>query len=245
MVPEPPPAELAPSCAEAGVLGVLPGIVGSIQALEAIKLILDLGDPLIGRLLTYDSLDQSFREYKLQRGPDQRDHLGEPRPHRGRRARRALHAHPAAAAGVGSRGFTRLSGEPAIRPLRFQPGPARAAPEPAARGRPPGRGRARRQRVGHVRVPRHRQPHARRGRLQRARRVLGADVRGRQRHHAAARAGGGPGRLGPPGRRASAPDRSSGGPRSSAAAFSIVVAIVVLLLEPRCSRAGSTTTACS
>ncbi len=69
MVPEPPPAELAPSCAEAGVLGVLPGIVGSIQALEAIKLILDLGDPLIGRLLTYDSLDQSFRTYKLQKDP--------------------------------------------------------------------------------------------------------------------------------------------------------------------------------
>ena len=69
MVPEPPPAELAPSCAEAGVLGVLPGIIGSIQALEAIKLILDLGDPLIGRLLTYDSLDQSFRTYKLRRDP--------------------------------------------------------------------------------------------------------------------------------------------------------------------------------
>jgi len=69
MVPEPPPAELAPSCAEAGVLGVLPGIIGSIQALEAIKLILDLGEPLIGRLLTYDSLDQSFRTYKLQKDP--------------------------------------------------------------------------------------------------------------------------------------------------------------------------------
>src|SRR5215211_7580564 len=50
MVPEPPPAELAPSCAEAGVLGVLPGIIGSLQALEAIKLLLDLGDPLIGRI---------------------------------------------------------------------------------------------------------------------------------------------------------------------------------------------------
>ncbi len=69
MVPEPPPAELAPSCAEAGVLGVLPGIVGSIQAIEAIKLLLDLGDPLIGRLLAYDSLEQSFREYKVRRDP--------------------------------------------------------------------------------------------------------------------------------------------------------------------------------
>jgi sulfur-carrier protein adenylyltransferase/sulfurtransferase len=69
MVPEPPPAELAPSCAEAGVLGVLPGIVGSIQAIETIKLILGLGDPLVGRLLAYDSLEQSFREYKVRRDP--------------------------------------------------------------------------------------------------------------------------------------------------------------------------------
>jgi molybdopterin/thiamine biosynthesis adenylyltransferase/rhodanese-related sulfurtransferase len=69
MVPEPPPAEMAPSCAEAGVLGVLPGIVGSLQAIETIKLILDLGDPLIGRLLAYDSLEQSFREYKVQVDP--------------------------------------------------------------------------------------------------------------------------------------------------------------------------------
>lgn len=69
MVPEPPPAELAPSCAEAGVLGVLPGIVGSLQAIEAIKLILDLGDSLSGRLLAYDSLEQSFREYKVRKDP--------------------------------------------------------------------------------------------------------------------------------------------------------------------------------
>jgi hypothetical protein len=51
------------------VLGVLPGIIGSIQALEAIKLILDLGDPLVGRLLTYDSLEQSYRTFKLQPDP--------------------------------------------------------------------------------------------------------------------------------------------------------------------------------
>jgi molybdopterin/thiamine biosynthesis adenylyltransferase/rhodanese-related sulfurtransferase len=69
MIPEPPPAELAPSCAEAGVLGVLPGIVGSIQAVEAIKLLLGLGDPLVGRLLTYDALDQSFRTFKVRRDP--------------------------------------------------------------------------------------------------------------------------------------------------------------------------------
>ncbi len=69
MIPEPPPAELAPSCAEAGVLGVLPGIVGSIQALEAIKIILGIGDDLSGRLLAYDSLEQSFRTFKVNRDP--------------------------------------------------------------------------------------------------------------------------------------------------------------------------------
>jgi molybdopterin/thiamine biosynthesis adenylyltransferase/rhodanese-related sulfurtransferase len=69
LIPEPPPAELAPSCAEAGVLGVLPGIVGSIQAVETIKLLLELGDPLVGRLLTYDALDQSFRTFKVRRDP--------------------------------------------------------------------------------------------------------------------------------------------------------------------------------
>ena len=72
LLPEPPPPELAPSCAEAGVLGVLPGIVGSIQALEAIKLILDLGDSLRGRLLAFDALEMSFREYKLNVDPDNR-----------------------------------------------------------------------------------------------------------------------------------------------------------------------------
>jgi sulfur-carrier protein adenylyltransferase/sulfurtransferase len=72
MVPEPPPAELAPSCAEAGVLGVLPGIVGSIQALEAIKVILGLGDPLVGRILSFDALEMSFREYKIRKDPTNR-----------------------------------------------------------------------------------------------------------------------------------------------------------------------------
>ena len=70
LIPEPPPAELAPSCAEAGVLGVLPGIVGSIQALEAVKLLLDLGDPLVGRLLSYDALEESFRTFKVRRDPE-------------------------------------------------------------------------------------------------------------------------------------------------------------------------------
>lgn len=69
-VPEPPPAELAPSCSEAGVLGVLPGIIGSIQAMEAIKLLLDLGDPLVGRLLSYDALEETFRTFKMRRDPN-------------------------------------------------------------------------------------------------------------------------------------------------------------------------------
>ena len=69
LLPEPPPAELAPSCAEAGVLGVLPGIIGSLQAMEAIKMLLGLGDPLVGRLLAYDALEQSFRTFKLRRDP--------------------------------------------------------------------------------------------------------------------------------------------------------------------------------
>ncbi len=70
MVPEPPPAELAPSCAEAGVLGVLPGIVGSIQALEVIKVLLGLGEPLIGRILSVDTTDMSFRTFNLRKDPD-------------------------------------------------------------------------------------------------------------------------------------------------------------------------------
>ena len=69
MVAEPPPAEMAPSCAEAGVLGVLPGIIGSIQALEAIKLILGIGDGLVGRILAFDALELEFREYKLRVDP--------------------------------------------------------------------------------------------------------------------------------------------------------------------------------
>ncbi len=70
LLPQPPPAEFAPSCAEAGVLGVLPGIIGSIQALEAIKLILGLGDSLSGRILAFDALELSFREFKLRVDPD-------------------------------------------------------------------------------------------------------------------------------------------------------------------------------
>src|SRR6185437_13546616 len=70
LFPEPPPAELAPSCAEAGVLGVLPGIVGCLQASEALKLLLGVGDPLVGRLLLFDALETTFRELKLRRNPE-------------------------------------------------------------------------------------------------------------------------------------------------------------------------------
>jgi len=70
LYPEPPPPGLVPSCAEGGVLGVLPGIVGSIQAMETIKLILGTGEPLVGRLLLFDALMMRFRELKLRKNPD-------------------------------------------------------------------------------------------------------------------------------------------------------------------------------
>jgi sulfur-carrier protein adenylyltransferase/sulfurtransferase len=70
LYPEPPPPGLVPSCAEGGVLGVLPGIIGTIQATEAIKLILGVGEPLVGRFLIYDALRMRFRELKLRRDPE-------------------------------------------------------------------------------------------------------------------------------------------------------------------------------
>jgi sulfur-carrier protein adenylyltransferase/sulfurtransferase len=70
LFPTPPPPELAPSCAEAGVLGLLPGTVGLVQATEVAKLILGIGQPLIGRLLTYDALEMEFRELRLSRDPE-------------------------------------------------------------------------------------------------------------------------------------------------------------------------------
>ncbi len=70
LYPEPPPPGLVPSCAEGGVLGVLPGIMGCIQAMEVIKLILGRGEPLIGRLLLFDALGMKFRELKLRKNPD-------------------------------------------------------------------------------------------------------------------------------------------------------------------------------
>jgi len=70
LFPAPPPPELAPSCAEGGVLGVLPGVIGSLQANEALKLALGIGEPLVGRLLLFDALAAEFSEVKLRRDPD-------------------------------------------------------------------------------------------------------------------------------------------------------------------------------
>ena len=68
--PEPPPPELAPSCAEGGVLGILPGVIGTLQATEAVKLVLGVGEPLVGRQLRYDALAMEFVELKMRRDPD-------------------------------------------------------------------------------------------------------------------------------------------------------------------------------
>ncbi|HWB86267.1 MAG TPA: molybdopterin-synthase adenylyltransferase MoeB [Bryobacteraceae bacterium] len=70
LYPEPPPPGLVPSCAEGGVLGILPGTIGLIQATEAVKLILGIGEPLVGRLLLYDALGMRFRELKLRKNPE-------------------------------------------------------------------------------------------------------------------------------------------------------------------------------
>lgn len=70
LYPEPPPPGLVPSCAEGGVLGILPGVVGTIQATEAVKLIIGVGEPLINRFMIYDALRMKFRELKLQKDPD-------------------------------------------------------------------------------------------------------------------------------------------------------------------------------
>ncbi len=70
LYPEPPPPELAPSCAEAGVLGVLPGVIGLLQAVETVKILIDIGKPLVGRMLYYDALQAHFSELTLKRNPE-------------------------------------------------------------------------------------------------------------------------------------------------------------------------------
>jgi molybdopterin/thiamine biosynthesis adenylyltransferase len=70
LYPTPPPPELAPGCSVAGVLGVVPGVMGLLQATEAVKVILGIGEPLVGRLLVWDALDGTFGELTLQRDPD-------------------------------------------------------------------------------------------------------------------------------------------------------------------------------
>jgi sulfur-carrier protein adenylyltransferase/sulfurtransferase len=70
LFPEPPPPELAPACGEAGVLGILPGVMGNLQANEALKILLGIGEPLVGRLLIYDALEMDFTQLKLRRNPD-------------------------------------------------------------------------------------------------------------------------------------------------------------------------------
>jgi adenylyltransferase/sulfurtransferase len=69
LFPEPPPPELAPNCAEAGVLGVLPGVIGMLQATEVLKLLLGAGEPLYGRLLTYDALAMAFKTFRVPKDP--------------------------------------------------------------------------------------------------------------------------------------------------------------------------------
>jgi molybdopterin/thiamine biosynthesis adenylyltransferase len=69
LFPEPPPPEVSPNCAQAGVLGVLPGVIGSIQAVETLKLLLGIGEPMVGRLLTYDALTQEFLTLRVRRDP--------------------------------------------------------------------------------------------------------------------------------------------------------------------------------
>jgi len=120
LYPEPPPPDLVPSCAEAGVLGVLPGVVGVLQATEAVKLLLGIGEPLIGRLLLYDALAMSFRELKLRKNPECA--LCSPRA-----TQKGLIDYPAFC-GVPAPGAAVPSGVPEIAPKELAA--ALAAPDP-------------------------------------------------------------------------------------------------------------------
>ncbi len=137
MLPIPPPADQAPSCAEAGVLGVLPGIIGSLQAMEAIKLLLGLGDPLVGRLMAYDALEESFRNFKLRRDPECPACGENAPPIQIARIRRSLHAAPDRASRVAGGAIGDISGafgapgrgpNPVLLPLHGAPRFARPMP---------------------------------------------------------------------------------------------------------------------
>ena len=95
LYPEPPPPEMAPSCAEAGVLGVLPGVMGLLQAVETVKILLGIGEPLVGRLLQYDALEQRFTNLRVERDPDC-NYCGEGKPFPGYAEMAAACAAPAA-----------------------------------------------------------------------------------------------------------------------------------------------------
>ncbi len=118
LFPQPPPPELAPSCAEGGVLGVLPGIVGSLQASEALKLCLGIGEPLIGRLLLFDALATEFSEVNAPPRPDLPRLRRHPDDHRVRRLRRVLQRKAGA----------RMSRDPHSAPLRAEVGGEREVP---------------------------------------------------------------------------------------------------------------------
>ena len=158
LYPEPPPPDLVPNCAEGGVLGILPGLIGVVQATETVKLILGTGRPLIGRLLLYDALDMTFREMKVRKnprcpicGPNADDPRADRLPGV---LRRSAAPSPAAGRGDGSDDeITPLElkalldrGERAVHPGRAQPRGDRDLPDrrldgdPAARAaRPPRR----------------------------------------------------------------------------------------------------------
>ena len=114
LYPEPPPPGLVPSCAEGGVLGVLPGIIGVIQATEAIKLMLGIGEPLIGRFLIYDALKMKFRELKLRKDPECPVCGTQSDGHQADRLRAVLR-NPAGAAGPGVRSHRERMGNHAGR----------------------------------------------------------------------------------------------------------------------------------
>ena len=126
LYPEPPPPDMAPSCQEAGVLGVLPGVVGVLQATEAIKLALGIGKSLAGRLLMYDALGTKFREMKLRKDPSL-PHLRRgrrPQPDPAHRLRAVLRGALTASGRCGSLSAVRTDG---ARPAAGCPGGAWAA----------------------------------------------------------------------------------------------------------------------